>query len=949
MTRPGVRAAGLLLALGVAAAPSTAPAQNVMATLRGRVFDEQGGVLEGASVVARNTDTNASRTVVTGRSGEYFIPNLPAGPYELKTALPGFSQARTDGLVLRVDQEASVNVTLIVGVITEEALVTAAAPLLETTRNTIGTIIDKDQIDRLPVIERDFTSLAGLSPGVTIGTGGIGPGLSMNGQRSFANGFYVDGATAEWQHTGKQSSAFVKDLIQEFQVMTSSYPAEFGTASGGIINAITRSGTNDLHGRLYGFFRDDALDAASFAGSFDASGKPQYLDDPPPLSQTRLGAFISGPILKDRLFFFAGFERFDHESTAALAISQYWRQRGLKTLLPVTARDHPFMLKVDADFDARNHLSMRFDRTNRIDTNQATVAGALQSEETRMRVGGPVWNVVGSWTTTIGNSRFNEVRAAYGSIEQLSVCNKSGTGGSGNLALGPPGTFSQQEYPGAVLGCPFFSGLLGETTLQIADSFAWGAGRHRFKAGAQAYRVRTILDAGNAHDGWWAFPSDTAFDLDDPASYPIRLFANTGRTAVDVARWNGYAFLQDAWQITSGLTLNLGLRYDYDTTLEAGNEYVDAKNAEIVARKGGAPLLQKARPDADNVAPRLGIVWSPRGSSRTVVRLAAGRFYDQHHNNFKAIQYLDTLLSNGNFTLNANNPLSWGPFGSPQALRLFLASSFPYFPDLSLAPASAEVIRRTDSRLKVPYSDQFTVGGSQELGRGISFEADYVLSRGWGAPAAIDENIAVYDGVYSRPDPRFGPIATVRNAGKSTYNALLTQLRYRSARGGVQATYTLSKATSNSSATILTFGGPTNPLDLAEDEGPDDADRRHNLALNGNVMLPWGLEVSGVFVYRSAPPWSVGTFEQLDADPFADRPEPRNSRRGDAFSTLDLRAAKTLQLRDRVRATVYWEVYNVLNIDNFRGYIGSLQSPLFGLPTAAEEKRRQQAGFRVEF
>jgi len=949
MTRPAVRVHALLIGIGVASAAPNAGAQNIMATLRGRVSDEQGGSLEGAAVTARSTATNASRTMVAGSSGQYFIPNLPAGAYELRASLPGFSETRMAGLVLRVGQETTVDVTLKVGGITEELLVAGAQPLLETTRNTIGTIIDKDQIDRLPVIDRDFASLALLAPGVTFGTGGNGPSLSVNGQRGFANGFYVDGATAEWQQFGRQSSTFVQDWIQEFQVMTNSYPAEFGTASGGIINAITRSGTNEFHGRLYGFLRDDALDAAPFAGTFDARGKPEYLDAPLPLSQTRLGALLAGPILKNKLFFFAGYERFDRESSDVLAISDYWRQRGVKTVLPVTARDNPFMIKVDANFDTRNRLSVRFDRTNRVNTNQPQLS-ALETEETRHRFGGPIWSVVGSWTTTIGNSRFNELRTVYGSNKAPVICNKSGTGGAGNLDLGPPGTFSRQEYPGAILGCPIFSGLQGETTVQIADSFSWAAGGHQLKAGVQLYRVRLIMDMTNYHDGSFLFANDIAFDINDPNSYPVMLLANTGRAVVDAARWNSYLFVQDTWQLTHDLTLNLGLRYDYDGTLEAGNEHVDAKNARIVARKGGTPLLKKARSDTDNVAPRFGVAWTPWGSRGTVVRLAAGRFYDQNHNNFIAIYFANGLLSDGFFAFNANAPLSWAPFGSPQALRLFLARSFPYLPDLSMVPASNEIVNRTDPGLEVPFTDQFTIGASHQLGHDISVEADYVLSLGRQGTAGLDQNITVSNGVYSRADARFGRIGTIVNIGKSTYNALLTQVRYQGKQGRLYAAYTLSKATSNSSDTIFAgLEGPNNPFDISEDQGPDNADRRHNLAVHGNVTFPWSLELSGAYVYRSAPPWSATTRQQLDADPFPDRPEPRNSRRGDAFSTLDVRVGKSFRLRDRMRATVYWEVYNLLNTDNFSGYVGVLQSPLFGLPTSAAEKRRQQAGFRIDF
>jgi outer membrane receptor protein involved in Fe transport len=929
-------------------ATSAALGQNVTATFRGKVTDEQGTALPGTTVIARNVETNERRQVTTGRLGQFFIPNLSAGSYEVTVELSGFAAEKRPGLVLRVGQEATVDFVLKPGAVSEEITVSAQAPVLETTRNTVGTIINKDQIDTLPVIERDFATLAKLSPGVTVGTGGNGDSISMNGQRGFANGFYVDGATAEWQYYGKQSSTFVQDWIQEFQVMTNSYPAEFGTASGGILNAITRSGTNDIVGRVYGFFRDDSFDAAPFAGTFDERGKPQFLDKAPPLRQKRFGGFLSGPILRDRLFFFTGYERFMRDSSEVLAISDYWRQRGQKVVLPIQGRDKPVIAKLDANFNQRNHASLRFDRTDRIDTNQTQLFGALETEEARNRFGGPIWNAVGSWTSMLSNTKFNEARLVWGSNRPPIICNKSGTGGVANLEQGPPGTFSIQVYPGAVFGCPIFTGLEGEETRQIIDNFSWASGRHQFKTGAQAYQVRTIIDVTNFHDGYWEFSEDRIFDINDPTTYPIIFNGNTGRVDVHTNHRNYYGYVQDTWALNDRLTLNLGLRYDLDNSVTAGNELVDQKNAQLVARYGGAPPLQKTKPDRNNIAPRLGLVFTP-GSKLTTLRAAAGRFYDQNHNNFNAIYYANTLLADRFIVFDATDPFSWGPFGSPEALRAFLAKTFPFFPDLSKAPAPSDIINRNDPRLGVAYTDQVTAGVSRDFGHGLTADADFVHSKGNGNPVYIEENIAFVNGEYIQPDARFNSIATLKNVGKSNYNALLTQLRYHRRNAAAQISYTWSRTTSNSSASIFGGGSPTNPLDLSEDQGPDNSDIRHNLVVSGNYTFPWDIELAPIFVYRSAPPYSVTTRKQLDADPFPDRPEPRNSRRGDSFSTLDLRVSKGFTMGGRVRTSIFWEVYNLLNTDNFFGYVGRIGSPLFGRPTAAYEKRRQQAGIRIDF
>lgn len=948
--RPSFRASSLLLvsvALAVAVpAPPTA-AQGTSAALRGKVADEHGGPLAGVAVTARNVATNVSRTASSNSLGLYYIPNLPAGTYELVAELEGFAASKRENLVLGVGQEGTVNLVLQVGV-AEELTVSAEAPILETSRSTVGTIIDKDQIDELPVIERDFSSLAKLSPGVTEGSGGNGPGLSVNGQTSFSNGYYVDGVNAEWNYYGNQSSSFVQDWIQEFQVMTNSYPAEFGTASGGVINAITRSGGNDLQGRVYGFFRDDSWDAEPFAGRFE-NGEPVFLteDEAPPLSQDRYGAFLSGPIKRDKLFYFVGHERLERDSSAVLGISDYWRARGVETVLPVEGRNDPYIVKLDANIGDSNHVSLRYDRNERTDTNQVQQGGALATEEVRHSFGGPVWNAVGSWSSTFSGSQFNEFRAAFGSNEPPIICNKSGTGGRDNLRE-PPGTFSQQRYPGAYFGCPIFTGLEGEETLQIADTFSFYTGAHQVDIGGQAYRVNTILDITNFHDGLWVFLNDVAFDIDDPATYPYRFSGNVGVIDVDISSWNYHAFIQDTWQVSDDLTVNLGLRYDLDGSVTQGNELVDRKNAQLVERYGGSPPLEKTEKDTDNFAPRLGLVWTPTADKRTTLRAAAGRFFDQNHTNFNGIYYANTLLADQFVTFDANDPFSWGPFGSPEALRRFLAESFPFFPDLSQALTASQIINRLDPNLQTARTDQFTVGVSHDFGRGLSVDADFVHARGEDIPMYIEENIALVDGEYVQPDPRFSTIATLKNAGSSEYNGLLTRVRYRRERLDAGLSYTLSEATSNVVTGI--FGGsPTNPLDLSEDEGRDNTDRRHNVVLNANYRLPLGFEVGAVWTYRSAPPYSVTTALQLDDDPFTDRPERRNSRRGDNFNSLDLRLSKVFRAGDRVRLTTFWEMYNALDTDNFTGYVGSLESSLFGMPTAAFEKRRQQLGVRVEF
>ncbi len=323
-----------------------------------------------------------------------------------------------------------------------------------------------------------------------------------------------------------------------------------------------------------------------------------------------------------------------------------------------------------------------------------------------------------------------------------------------------------------------------------------------------------------------------------------------------------------------------------------------------------------------------------------------------NHNNYTAIVVNNSLLAENLVSFRANNPLQnpfWNPAdpaGSAVRLRAYLAQFYPYWPDLSLAPTSKQTLITLDG-LQVAYTRQYTAGISYELPIGVIVDADVVYSQGVDGIVSVNDNVKFENGQYVERDPRFGAISHFRNFGWTRYRALQTQAQYRRGADFVGVSYTLARSTSNYWTTIA--GGPaTNPLDLSEDEGPDDSDRRHNLTIYGSYILPLDVQLAGIFTYRGALPYSAATPLPLDNDPFDDRPEPRNSRRGDAATTVDLRATKMFKT-GRVRTSPFWELFNVFNTTNFINYQGSLQSASFGRPLAALPMRRQQFGLRFDF
>ena len=300
-----VVAAFLLLAAG------TALAQGTGSAIQGTVTDEQGAVMPGATVVVANVETGWTRDLITDERGWYRATAIPPGDYKSRVTLQGFATQIRRGLTVTVGQEATVNVALRVANVEESVTVTGAAPLVETTRSTLGTTVTRESLDNLPLITRNFAGLATLAPGVT-GVGG--GGVTAQGQTDRSNSYMVDGVSNDQIVTAGNRGGFSLEAVREFAVMTNQFSAEYGLSSGAVFTVITRSGTNDLNGRVFAFHRGDALDAQNPFSKAQGSGKA-------PFSQQRFGGFLGGPIVRDRLHYFGSYEGSRQRETTVITAS----------------------------------------------------------------------------------------------------------------------------------------------------------------------------------------------------------------------------------------------------------------------------------------------------------------------------------------------------------------------------------------------------------------------------------------------------------------------------------------------------------------------------------------------------------------------------------------------------------------------------------------------------
>lgn len=954
------------LTLGLLATAGVLLAQADLATLRGRVTDPQGGIVAGATVTAVNAETNLTRTTQTDSAGQYLIASLPAGPYDITFQQSGFGVAKSR-VVLIVGQQSTVDSVLQVANVQQTIDVSSTSAAVQT-ENTVEMEVTTKQLNDLPTFNRSFSDLAVLAPGVN-STGTSSMGFSAAGQRQYQNNVLVDGGTNAMQFYGTQADTYPQDWIQEFQVMTNGYSAEYGHASGAFVNVITKSGTNQFHGRVYGFFQNAVLNAPPYAGHY-ANGQPQFLSSTPPYNQYRVGAYVGGPIIRNKLFFFAGFEDLSNNQTTTLSISPYWINRGVQYIVPEGYTLRPFIAKGDWQINSNNRLSVRYDTTNQTLHNcSGQIGQGCDNQpnwtlESRGLYTGPVWSTVAALTTTLGARAFNEFRYFY-SVNEVSIfSNITGDklGGADLLAdTSQLGLFSEKTYPGAHFGSGSLGGLEGETNMYFNDDFSYLVGNHQLKFGGEISRPVFHMNIDASQHGRWYFARDLAFDINNPASYPYEYIITLGVPDDVEAHTNGAVYVEDTWKVRNNITVNLGLRWEVDTTVETGNQFVSGYNQRIQAEYGGSGpnIAFPIKPDLRDFSPRLGLVWAPGNSQRTTFRIGAGTFYDQNHYNYSDIALNQTLMNRGRYQFNAEVP-SQNPFynpanptGSAAALQAFLASSFPNVPNLSAVALLPQAANLLSPNFRTPYTEQLTAGGTHQFTNGLYVQADFVYSHGRDQVIDRQTNLvptlpgqdARFATSFVSNDPRFSQITYYENLGWTQYTALQTRLAYSHGnRLHLDAAYTLAHTTSNTTADGIGGGLATNPYNLSLDDGPDDQDRRHNINADILYTLPFGIELSSLFHYGSAFPFTVTSIY----DTFI-RPEPRNDRRGHDYDDTDVRITKVIHLTERFQARLFWEVFNLFNNRNFYNYQGSLQSSQFGEPESMFPPRAQQGGFRLDF
>ena len=985
----------LLLVAGLAApAPLLAQHGATTASVTGVVIDESGAVIAGAVVKARETSTNVERSTTCDGEGQFLLAALQPGSYRITVAHAGFATAIHDDVRLSVGTLTRLDVTLPVAGIDQRVTVVADRSNLDPHRTALSTVVRSEQVETLPINLRNFLSFSLLTPGVVRDAtpqqgASATSGLAFAGQRARSNNITVDGLDNNDSIVGSVRASFSQEAVREFQVVSTGYSAEFGKASGGLVNIVTKSGTNNPGGTAFAFYRDEALSARSYFERFTPAGLPVE-GGKAPYRQQQFGGVFGGPLKRDRTFYFGSFERLSIKANNVVTIDDaaaaVLRREGFAVEtgnVPYERWSTLLLGKIDHHTEAGS-LSFRVSGARELDENIEPWGGLVARSAGAFLRNNDIM-AAGSHNFIAGSRVLNELRVqiAYREQNVISFDPRCDGGCDRNDEGGP-----SVEISGvATAGRQRFTPQPRENLrLQVVETVSLFTGNHLFKAGVDYNYIDHRTQALPLHFGGRyiflplpAIPgllpapvsSIDAFALGLPAAY----VQGYGDPRAPYATSDLSLFAQDDYRVDANLTLKLGVRYQ--------KQFWPRVVADV---PGFGPYAFPT--DSNDIAPRAGVSWDPWGDQKSSVHGAYGTYYDSH---LTALPGLNRILGGrgGVRTVVLQFPLSVGAWQAP-GRRL---------PDAALDPFPSTLLP-VGPVLPTPYAHHVVAGVIRELPRGFTAAADFLYVRGFNQVAAIDYNPLVPAlGPGRRPedavDPATGtPIAGTSASllqgsswGETTYRGLTLALTtQRHDRYQVLASYTLSKAEDNStdfqSAFIPENNGvgrnPSDPeglplgFDPSSEMGASLADRRHRLVVSGTYMLPKQVRLSGIASAASGRPYNIlaGVDLNGDGDGGAFPPDrarrnladpgssvPRNSGRLPMEATVDLRVSRRFRTGAPVGFDAMLEVFNLFNRTNFvevnnvfgTGAYPSAPLPTYGQFERAGAPRQVQLGIRFWF
>ena len=906
--------------------------QTHLGSIRGSILDPTGASVANATYHLVSEETGISRSGASTRNGVYDIAQLQPGSYRLEVEIVGYKLS-INQVTLAVNQRLRLDVQLELGTVNEQVVVTAPPLALDQISTGLGTVLENREIQMLPLDGRNFLELALLAPGTAPAAPGSAGSVrgdftfTAGGGRDDANSFLLDGA---YNVDSKLNTPAVRppvDAIAEFKVLTTGYDASFGRNAGAQVNVITKSGTNNLSGTAYGFFRTKEMNARHF---FAPKNEPA-----PDYNRTQAGFSLGGAIAQNRTFFFVDYEatrltegvtRVTNVPTAAERqgdfsnshrppinlftgqpfpgnkIPQYFLHPtgvALASLYPFPNRDVPFQnfvasptledaidhfdVKIDHNITASSKLSVRYSFNDRRLFEPYSAGGFAEVPGFGATVPRRGQNLLISQTQVVSSNLVNDIRIVFNRV--ASGVEQENIGQSLNQKVGLENLSDNPRTWGLSFTTVTGFSPLGDeynnpqntelTTIQVLDAITWSKGAHMVSAGTDLRFTKQDGFRDVQSRGFLSF-SDFGFTGNALADMLLGLPITTGAARLDnpqQLRAQSYNFfINDTIEITPQFTLSAGLRYEINTPPVDADDRANIYDAETgqLLQVGTANVPRGGYlTDKNNIAPRLGAAWSTN-QGRTVVRTGYGVYYNQ------------SALAPGE-GLYFNQPYFDMRLFFPLPTRL-LTLNDPFPDDFPFPlPPSALTFQRD---LRTPYTHQWNFGVQQEVGRGRTFEVAYVGSRGRNLIRGRDINQAQPSpNPYNlRPNPFFADIVSVESKARSTYDALQIRFNERMSHGSVLVAYTLSESQDDASGFFSSTGDPNFPQDSnnpSAEFGRSAFDVRHRFTMSFSYDLPYGSsrssatrgwaaalfgdwQANGIITVQSGSPFTVSLLSELD-------------------------------------------------------------------------------------